>query len=82
MYLHSMRREVYVKARDGGVDHMLVVHVKTSLECALLRNSSRLGGARIEDATIQKIFERFEEPNPALVHEKLNIEVSTDTFER
>jgi tRNA uridine 5-carbamoylmethylation protein Kti12 len=82
MYLHSMRREVYVRARDGGVDHMLVIHVKTPLESALLRNSLRVGSARVDEAAIRKIFERFEEPNRALVHEKINLTVNTDTSER
>ena len=82
MYLHSMRREVYVAARDGGAHHLLVVHVEAPLAMALARNAARAPAARVEEEAVRRMHGRFERPNGSLVHEKMHLTVDTSTDAR
>ena len=82
MYLHSMRRAIYVKARDLEVHHLFVIRVVTDYLIALTRNSLRTDSKRIKDETLLKIFTRFEEPNSSLVHERNSFIVDTTSSER
>lgn len=77
MYLHSMRREIYVIIRDLDVHNLFVVRVKTGLSIALLRNSVRSESTTVNEETINNIFHQFEEPNYKLVYEKLNGVIDT-----
>jgi tRNA uridine 5-carbamoylmethylation protein Kti12 len=82
MYLHSMRRAIYVICRDLSVHHLMIVRVVADLELAMSRNSSRPDSRRISDETIRKIFSRFEEPNRSLVHERLNFVIDNSCYRR
>ena len=82
MYLHSMRREVYVAARDGGATHLLVVHVEAPLATALARNAARAAAAQVEEEAVRRLHGRFERPNGALVHEKMHLTLDTSTDAR
>ena len=82
MYLHSMRRAVYVSTRDLDVHHLLIVRVTADLPIALARNSLRVESKRMSDETVKKIFNNFEEPNSSNVHEKFSLCVDTTTNTR
>lgn len=82
MYLHSMRRAIYVIARDLEVHHLFVVRVVADYATALTRNSIRPDSKRVSEETLLKIFNRFEEPNHNLVHERNSFIVDTASVER
>lgn len=81
MYLHSMRREIYVITRDENIP-LLTIRVRTSLDFAILRNSLRPMSIKISNETISKIFENFQEPNNSIVAERLNYIVDNTSDER
>lgn len=62
MYLRSMRREVYVVAREKNIP-IIVVWINTPLEVALQRNSQRVGMQHIDEETITKIHNSLEPPD-------------------
>lgn len=62
MYLRSMRREVYVVAREKNIP-IIVVWINTPLEVALQRNSQRVGMQHIDEETIIKIHNSLEPPD-------------------
>ena len=72
MYLRSMRREVYVIARDSNIP-IIVVWVNTPLEVALERNSQRSGKQRIEEQTITKIHAALEPPDSQHICDRVHI---------
>jgi tRNA uridine 5-carbamoylmethylation protein Kti12 len=82
MYLHSMRRAVYVICRDLHVHHLMIVRVVADLELAMSRNSSRPDSRRISDETMSKIFACFEEPNRSLVHERHSFVIDNSCYRR
>lgn len=82
MYLHSMRREVYVAARDAGADHLLLVHAETTLDLALTRNATRSESTRVEEDAIHRMHDRFEKPNGKRVQERIHLTVDTSNHER
>ena len=81
MYLHSMRRAIYVKARDLEVHHLFVVRVVADYLTARTRNSLRPDSKRVTEEALLKIFDRFEEPNQSLVHERNSFIVDTTSPE-
>ena len=82
MYLHSMRREMYVLARDYGAHHMLIVHVNADIHVALARNAIRDVSTQVEEMSIRRMFDRFEQPNQKLVHEKHVVHVDANNEDR
>lgn len=82
MYLHSMRRSIYVICRDLDVQHLIIVRVVADLELAMSRNSARPDSTRISNETLRRIFSRFEEPNKTLVHERHSFVVDNSRFHR
>ena len=72
MYLRSMRREVYVIARDCNIP-IIVVWVNTPLEVALQRNSQRSGKQHIEEQTIIKIHAALEPPDAQHICDRVHI---------
>ena len=82
MYLHSMRREMYVLARDYGAHHLLIVHVTTDIDVALARNAIRDVSTKVDEESIRRMFDRFEQPNHKLVHEKHVVHIDTNNEER
>ena len=82
MYLHSMRRAVYVACRDMGVDHLLNVRVTSNLSTALIRNSFRTESRKVAEEVVRKIFTQFEELNASLSHEKRSFIVNCNSQER
>lgn len=82
MYLHSMRRAIYVKARDLDVPNLFVVRVSADYSTARTRNSLRPHSKRVAEETLRKIFNRFEEPNISLVHERNSFVVDTMSSQR
>lgn len=77
MYLHSMRRAIYAKARDLDVRNLFVIRVSADYSTALTRNSLRPDSKRVAEETLLRIFNRFEEPNISLVHERNSFVVDT-----
>lgn len=82
MYLHSMRRAIYVKAKNLDVHNLFIIRVSADYFTALTRNSLRPDSKRVAEETLLKIFNRFEEPNTSLVHERNNYVVDTMSSER
>ena len=81
MYLRSMRREVYVIARDHSVP-FISVWVKASLETALARNMLRMGKEYIDEITIWKIHAELEPPNPVMIFDRHSITIDGEDNER
>jgi len=81
MYLCSMRREVYVIARNSGLS-IIVVWVNTELEEALRRNGQRDGAARIDDGTVRKIHEQLEPPNVKHICDRHSITIDGSSDQR
>jgi tRNA uridine 5-carbamoylmethylation protein Kti12 len=77
MYLHSMRRAIYVKTRDLDIHNPFVIRVSADYSTALTRNSLRPDSKRVAEDTLLRIFNQFEEPNTSLVHERNNYVVDT-----
>jgi tRNA uridine 5-carbamoylmethylation protein Kti12 len=82
MYLHSMRREVYVTARNAGADHFLLVHADTTLDVALARNAARDESTRVDDDAIRRMYDRFEKPNGKRIQERVHLTIDTSNHER
>ena len=82
MYLHTMRREMYVLARDYGAHHILIVHVTADIEVALARNALRDVSTKVEEESIRRMFDRFEPPNHKLTHEKHVVHIDANNEER
>ena len=81
MYLHSMRRAVYVATRDLLVRSLITVRVTANLTASLSRNSLREDSRRMSDETVTRIYNQFEELNASLVHERVSTTVDTSTEE-
>ena len=81
MYLHSMRRQIYVIGRKVGAV-TVVLCVKTPLEMAIQRNILRPPSARVDEATIRRIFEHFEYPNVKYTAERISLVVDGASAER
>ena len=81
MYLHSMRRAVYVATRDLLVRSLITVRVTANLSASLSRNSLREDSRRMSDETVTRIYNQFEELNTSLVHERVSTTVDTSTEE-
>ena len=79
MYLHSMRRAVYVATRDLLVRSLITVRVTANLSASLSRNSLREDSRRMSDETVTRIYNQFEELNTSLVHERVSTTVDTST---
>ena len=79
MYLHSMRRAVYVATRDLLVRSLITVRVTANLSASLSRNSLREDSRRMSDETVTRIYNQFEELNASLVHERVSTTVDTST---
>ena len=79
MYLHSMRRAVYVATRDLLVRSLITVRVTANLSASLSRNSLREDSRRMSDETVTRIHNQFEELNTSLVHERVSTTVDTST---
>jgi tRNA uridine 5-carbamoylmethylation protein Kti12 len=62
MYLHSMRREVYVLARDFS-SKLLVVWVKLDFNIALERNNNRIKEKIVNEKALLNIYNNFEIPS-------------------
>ena len=76
MYLRSMRREVYIIAREHNLP-LLIVHVAVSLEVAQLRNSAR--PRPISSASIEKIYAAFQPPNKEFIFDRNFITLFNDS---
>lgn len=74
MYLRSMRREVYVCARDCNIP-LLTVWVKTDLHLALERNSKRVECLSIPNDVIEKIDANLQPPDPSFIFDRHSIVV-------
>lgn len=77
MYLKSMRRKVYVVARDNNCP-LITVLVDAELRTILERNAARHGKARIEQSVIHKIHSNFENPCSSMVFDRHNLVIRTD----
>ena len=69
MHLRSMRREVYVIARDRGVP-VITVWINTDIETALARNRLRTGREKIDEDAIWKIHNTLQPPDPVHVFDR------------
>lgn len=81
MYLRSMRREIYVLARDRDIP-LLVVWVNTSPEIAQQRNTTRDHNTRVSEESMTRIISDFEVPDSTAVCDRYNLTVCGDTEER
>lgn len=74
MHLRSMRREVYVLARDRGVP-IISVWISADIETAFARNHLRTGAERIPEDTIMKIHSALQPPDPVHIFDRNSITV-------
>lgn len=81
MYLRSMRRQVYVIARDNHLP-IICVHVDTPLSTALERNSHRDESAYITTSTISRIYEDLEPPDAKHICDRYSIRMNGDSEDR
>jgi tRNA uridine 5-carbamoylmethylation protein Kti12 len=78
MYLRSMRREIYVMARDHHVP-LLVVWVKADINVALDRNSHREGRARIKEETMRRICEQLQPPDASFIFDRVHMVIDNNS---
>jgi tRNA uridine 5-carbamoylmethylation protein Kti12 len=78
MHLRSMRREVYMRARD--VSHirnaavtLLTVFVQTSAALTRTRNATRRGVDRVADDAMDRIEQTFEGPAESLIFDRQHV---------
>jgi tRNA uridine 5-carbamoylmethylation protein Kti12 len=69
MYLKSMRREVYVMARDNNTK-LLCIWIDSSLENSIRRNNERTGKDKILEESIFRIHKLFEPPDTTYVADR------------
>ena len=62
---NSMRREAYKLAAAHGAGYACL-WVDAPLEAALARNADRPADERVEEATVRRMAERLEPPDPAV----------------
>jgi tRNA uridine 5-carbamoylmethylation protein Kti12 len=74
MYLRSMRREVYVIAREHRCHH-LVVYVDTDLDVCRERNSSRNEVTKINEQSLQRIHSQLEPPRCSDIADRHSVRV-------
>ena len=74
MHLRSMRREVYVTAREEG-HSIICIHVSINIELALSRNDQRPESTRVDRTTLLRIFQSFQPLRPDLTAEKFQVTV-------
>lgn len=74
-YLHSMRRQIYVKARNYHAK-LLFIWIKTDLSIAIQRNSLRPEASYVEEEALINIYNKFEGIDNALVSERNCITIS------
>jgi len=75
MYLRSMRRQVYVLARNMGIP-MLTVSVSVGLDTAISRNSERSIPVKVE--SLRKIYESFQIPDPKFIFDRNHISICSE----
>lgn len=80
MHRKSMRREVYVVARDEQVASMLV-YCNASRETCELRNAQRERD-RVADESFANVCEQFEEPQSTRVFDRPLVVVDTNDLDR
>jgi tRNA uridine 5-carbamoylmethylation protein Kti12 len=79
MYLRSMRRQVYVLARESGIP-VLVVWVRTELDVALERNAQRTGKGRVPDEVIAKIYSELQPPEEVFIFDRYFLVLENSTL--
>jgi tRNA uridine 5-carbamoylmethylation protein Kti12 len=63
MYLKSMRKKIFALFNCSNEKNtMLTIYIKANLQTALIRNSSRDGNNKLENKTIENIYNSFESP--------------------
>ncbi len=87
MHLRSMRREIYVIARNYGLPH-LTVFVDVPIQIALERNESRnsnefsdLSGY-IPSESFNRIADNFQVPSERFIYDRNLIKIESSTMER
>lgn len=81
-YLRSMRKQVYqlcqkVVQRTGVSIHFGIVWMTAHLAVSLERNQQR-GRRMVADSTVQRMFQRIEEPSGDFVFERSVLHLATD----
>lgn len=69
MYMKSMRREIYVIARDAAIP-MIVLWCNLNERLCQERNAVRDDKERVSDASFDNIVQRFELPNPRNIYDR------------
>lgn len=77
MYLKSMRREIYVLARNNNIP-LLTIWLNTSVDIAQARNNLRNETSRVSDESFSKILENFEPPDQSYIFDRHYIEIHND----
>ena len=77
MYMKSMRREIYVIARDSSAK-LLCIWIDCSLDNAIKRNNDRIGAGKISDESIFRINSLFEPPDPTNITDRHYIRVDAN----
>lgn len=77
MHLRSMRREVYVKARDQNLP-LIVVWIQTPFHTAIARNESRDEASRVSEEAIHKINNDIHCPDRKYICDRNNLTIIGD----
>ena len=77
MYLKSMRREIYVLARDNCAK-LLCIWIDCSLDNAIKRNNNRTGTGKISEESIFRVNSLFEPPDPTYITDRHYIRVDAN----
>jgi len=75
MNLRSMRRQVYVMARNQNIP-MLTVSLLVGFETAISRNSSRSNP--VKEESLRRIYESFQPPDPKFIFDRNHISISSE----
>lgn len=87
MHLRSMRREIYVIARNYGLAFM-TVYVNVSMQTALERNELRKFNSScdissyIPPESFSRIVDNFQPPNERFIYDRNMIKIESLSMER
>jgi tRNA uridine 5-carbamoylmethylation protein Kti12 len=71
-YLKSMRKEIYVLCKRWNL-LLSVFWLNTPLAVALGRNQARQPNHRVDESTVLTMSQRFEPPDPKIMHDRYNL---------
>ena len=81
MYLHSMRRQIYIISRKHRMNRF-VLWVNTDIAVALERNIQRDETSKVDERTIIKMHSQFEKPSNKHIADRYSLTIDGSSFKR